>query len=117
MKVLEQVEAVIIKVEEYASTVTSVAAIAVSAVDPSQLPPKYAAIVVGVSNVTRVVDKYVPSLPAKTQKLYAEATSFLGHLRLNEKVTEQNIATAQQVASGTADQGKMADPVVGGTSA
>lgn len=74
MKFLQKVYAVVDKVETYASTITAAAAIAFTAVDPSKLPPKYAAIVIGVSNVTRVVDKFLPTLKAKTAKVETEAT-------------------------------------------
>ena len=91
MKVWQQVKTVILEVEQFASTITSAAAVVFSAVDPSRLPPKYAAIVIGVSNVTRLADKALPVIQAKTQQVFANATAALGHLRLNEKATNAQI--------------------------
>lgn len=94
---LQKIEAVVIKIEQYAETVTSAGAIALSAVDPHQLPPKYAAIVVGASNFIRPFNKALPLVQAKTQKAFAEGTALLGHLRLSEK------ASNAEPAGGTPD--------------
>lgn len=69
MKVLDTVKTTLIEVEQFASTITSVAAVAFSAIDTSALPPKYAAIVVGAANVTRIVDKALPNIKAKTNAI------------------------------------------------
>ena len=56
---MKQLETLISKVAYYAETLTSVAAIAVSAIDTSQLPPKWAAGVVTAMGIVRVVREYV----------------------------------------------------------
>lgn len=56
---MNQFEALIHKIAQYAETVTSIAAAAVSAIDTSQLPPKWAAGVITAMGVIRVVREYV----------------------------------------------------------
>lgn len=99
---LAKVYAVVDKVETYASTITTAGAIAFTAVDPTKLPPKYAAIVIGVSNVTRVVDKFLPTLKSKTGKVEAEIT------QIETYIAHEAALLPHQIKSITGDTSKAA---------
>lgn len=66
---MNQIEALVHKIAQYAETITSVAAAAVSAVDTSQLPPKWAAGVITAMGVIRVVREYVSNATTAVEKV------------------------------------------------
>lgn len=77
MAVLAKVEAVVQKVAQYAETLTTAAAAATAAFDPTVLPPKWAASYAAVAGATRVAREYVSKGAQELPVVEAQASHFL----------------------------------------
>lgn len=109
MALIAKLDAVVAKVEEYAQVIIGVATVAVTAIDPSVLPHKYAAAVATVNGAIMVAKQALPNVEAKIAVVEADAA------KAPSIVAKVKAAVKQDVAKVKADVAKPApvlDPAV-----
>lgn len=91
MALIAKADAVVAKVEEYAQAIIGVATVAVTAVDPTVLPHKYAAAVATVNGAIMVAKRALPNVEAKVAVVEADVAKAPSVIEKVKAVIKQDV--------------------------